>query len=420
MSGIYIITKKICNKIEYMIRSTFLFTIFLKTFLYLESAWLNSFFKNMYPSSTFLPFLKKSNILKNHIFSPLIVIVAFSIFMILASIPVSERLHINIIIGFLFFFLFSMILPKFVFKDKTNYIKFDSKDINAIGFVLFLIGIVFSVLSIAAAGGIPLLKPALRQYLNPKLTIPAFLIIPGMALMISHILNKMQNFLIDKSAAKFRIISISTICMFLLLLLGYRTPLVAIILIVVIMGYYTNLFEIWEVLGGFVLVTLVILGVGYFRSVGEYSLSNLSALDFLKMRAGFTMHILDLLSNISGFTGVMHGDLTLSMIPGAGSGPRTIIAKLICWRSGVTITPTLFGQMLVDFGTIGVAFGMGILGFILGVGYEILQKTKDSFYIMLYALILAYCIISVETGILDQTVTGYIVLAAIIYLYNIF
>jgi uncharacterized membrane protein len=33
--------------------------------------------------------------------------------------------------------------------------------------------------------------------------------------------------------------------------------------------------------------------------------------------------------------------------------------------------------MLVEFGTIGVAFGMSILGLILGVGYRIMQKTRD-------------------------------------------
>lgn len=140
------------------------------------------------------------------------------------------------------------------------------------------------------------------------------------------------------------------------------------------MGYYTELFEVWEVLGFLMVTLLVIMGIGYFRSVEEYSLSNLSALTFLQMRAAFTMGVLDRLSTLSGMTGVMHGKLTLSMVPGLGSGPRTLIGKLICWRTGVTITPTIFGQMIVEFGTAGVAAGMSLLGLILGLGYRIMQK----------------------------------------------
>jgi uncharacterized membrane protein len=76
--------------------------------------------------------------------------------------------------------------------------------------------------------------------------------------------------------------------------------------------------------------------------------------------------------------------------------------------------------MMVDFGRFGVAIGMGFLGFILGIGYKILQKTKDSFYIAIYAIILAYTILGIETGILDIQVIVYFILGSLIYLANIF
>jgi uncharacterized membrane protein len=63
---------------------------------------------------------------------------------------------------------------------------------------------------------------------------------------------------------------------------------------------------------------------------------------------------------------------------------------------------------------------MSLLGLILGVGYRIMQKTRDSFYIMLYSILMAYCLISIETGILDQLVVIYILCAFIIYIYNIY
>jgi len=75
--------------------------------------------------------------------------------------------------------------------------------------------------------------------------------------------------------------------------------------------------------------------------------------------------------------------------------------------------------MLVDFGKVGVAVGMGLLGFILGIGYKIVKITKDSLYIALYALLLTYAILGVETGILDIQVIIYFLLGFLLYLANI-
>lgn len=419
MSHLYNAARNLCRKVEFNVRKALIFRLMLGVFLTVEEIWLKSFFRRIFPSSNFMNFLKKSRILRNHIFSPPAFIVFFSVFMGLAAIPVTGLLHVNIITGFVCFFVFSMVIPDRILRG-NRYLKVDMEDIRSIGLTLFLIGFAFFAITITSVNGIPLMKPALRYLLNPRLTIPSFLMIPGTALLSSYIIDEMQKKRIERPAARFRVMILNIICIFLLALLGYRTPLVAVILITVIMGYYTELFEVWEVLGFLMVTLLVIMGIGYFRSVEEYSLSNLSALTFLQMRAAFTMGVLDRLSTLSGMTGVMHGKLTLSMVPGLGSGPRTLIGKLICWRTGVTITPTIFGQMIVEFGTVGVAAGMSLLGLILGLGYRIMQKTRDSFYVMLYSLIMAYCLISVETGILDQLVVIYILSAAIVYLYNIY
>ncbi|AXV38020.1 MAG: oligosaccharide repeat unit polymerase family protein [Methanobacteriaceae archaeon] len=417
MSSIYNLSTKLSLKIKNLIENTFIFLILQKLFLYIEDLWLNSFFRQLYPDK-FLNFLNDSYILKNHIFSPLIIIVAFAFFMILASIPISPSLQFNILIGFISFFIFSTIIPKAVLNDK-KFIIFDSKKIYSLGLLLLIISFIFFYLNIITLGSLPLLDPSLRYVLDPKLTLPTFLSIPAVALMGSHILKEMQNDQLSKSSAKFRLISLSAISILLLFCLGYRTPLVALILIVVIMGYYTKLFQVWEIILGFLIILSVVMVLGYFRSVEEYALGYLSALDFLRSRAAFTLGVLDLLNHISGFFGFMHGNLALSILPGPGDGPRVIIGKLIAWRSSVTITPTLFGPMLVDFGTVGITVGMGFLGLITGAGYKILQKTKDSFYVALYAIILSYIIIGVETGILDQLVILYILVAAIIYFANI-
>ncbi len=96
-----------------------------------------------------------------------------------------------------------------------------------------------------------------------------------------------------------------------------------------------------------------------------------------------------------------------------------MVGKLIAWRTEVTITPTLIGQMVVDFGKVGVFVEMTILGFILGIGFKLMQKTKNYFYIGIYSLILTYTILGVETGLLDIQVLVYFAIAIFVYLINI-
>jgi len=417
MSSIYNFTTKISLRVKNLIESTLIYTLLQRLFLYVENIWLNSFFMQKYPEK-FLNFLDNSFILKNHIFSPLIIIVAFAFFMILASTPLSPSLQLNILIGFMSFFIFSTLVPRLLLNE-NQFIIFDSEKIYSLGFLLLIISFIFFYMNIVTLGSLPILNPSLRYVLDPKLTLPIFLSIPAVTLMGSHILNEMQIGKISKSSAKFRILFLSAISLFLLLSLGYRTPLVALLLILVIMGYYNKLFQVWEIILGFIMILSVVMILGYFRSVEEYALGYLSALDFLRSRAAFTLNVLDLLNNISGTFGFMHGNLSLSILPGPGEGPRAIIGKLIVWRSGVTITPTLIGPMLLEFGTLGVALGMGFLGLITGMGYKVLQKTKNPFYIGLYAIIISYIIIGVETGILDQLVILYLILATIIYIANI-
>ena len=71
--------------------------------------------------------------------------------------------------------------------------------------------------------------------------------------------------------------------------------------------------------------------------------------------------------------------------------------------------------MVADFGKVGVAVEMCLLGFILGIGFKIMQKTKDYFYIGLYSLLLTYSILGVETGILDIQVLIYFAIAIFVY-----
>ena len=421
MSLIYSTLTSIINKISDEFHESFLFGTVFSILGFIENQWASSYFKELYPDENFLSFLNKNNILKNHIFNPLIVLFLFAIFLLLSMTAPSESLVITLIIAFAAFFIGSAILPRYFLNDSIeNILQFSKKDIYSIGFCLTLLSIVFFFISIASVGGIPLLKPSIRYLLKPAFTMPVFLIIPGTCLMASAYLKDFQDGEITRSQARFRFIFLLIIDCAFLLLLGYRTPLLAAFLIIIIIGFYGNIVSLWEVVIGAAIGVGAIIGIGYFRSVGEMTItSSTNPFYTLQSRADFTLHVLNLLDFIGGNFGVTHGKILFSSIPGSDLGPRMLVGKLIAWRSEVTITPTLIGQMVADFGKVGVAVEMLILGFVLGIGFKVMQKTKDFFYIGIYSLILTYTILGIETGILDIQVLLYFAIAIFIYLINL-
>ena len=420
MSVIYSTLTSLINKVSDEFRKSFLFTIIFTILGFIEGQWVNSFFKKLYPSENFLNFLNKNRILKNHIFNPLIVLFIFAIFLLLALNSVSTSLAITLMLAFAGFFIGSAVIPRYFLNDTRNILEFKRRDMYSIGFCLILISIVFFFVSIASVGGIPLLKPSIRYLLKPILTMPVFLIIPGTCLVASSYLKDYQDEKITRSQARFRFIFLLAMDCALLLLLGYRTPLLAAFLVIIIIGFYGNIVSLWEVVIGALVGVGAIIGIGYFRSLGELTItSSTSPIYSLQTRADFTLHVLNLLDFIGGNFGVTHGHMLASSIPGSDLGPRMMVGKLIAWRTEVTITPTLIGQMVVDFGKVGVFVEMTILGFILGIGFKLMQKTKNYFYIGIYSLILTYTILGVETGLLDIQVIVYFAIAILIYLINI-
>ncbi len=428
MSLIYSITSTITRDIEDILRKSFLFTLIFNILGFFEKEWVNSYFKSLYPNEKFLSIFNKSRILSEEIFSPLIVLVTFTLFLLLATDPVSRDLQIVIIIAFISFFIGSTILPRFVLnnqnaednkdKDMNNSIPlFDTKDVYSIGFCLTLVGIVFLFISIASVGGVPLLKSSLRYSLKPIFTMPVFLVIPGIGLIASHYLDQFKKGKISRSQIRFRFLLLTAIGIITVLALEYRTPIIAILLMMIIIGYYGKILSVWEVILGALIGVCAIMGIGYLRSLNELAISsNTNMFSTLESRANFTMHVLNLLNQISGNFGILHGKMIASSMPGSDLGPRMLVGKLIAWRTEVTVTPTLLGQMLVDFGKVGVAVEMCLLGFILGTGYKIIKITQDSFYIAIYSIILTYSIVGVETGILDIQVLFYFFIISVIYL----
>ena len=418
MSVIYSTLTSLINKISDEFHKSFLFTVIFSILEFIENGWVNSFFKKLYPSENFLSFLNKNKILKIHIFNPLIVIFLFALFLLLSINRPSDSLVITLAIAFVGFFIGSAILPKYILnRNHENIIQFRRDDIYSLGFCLTLLSIVFFFISIASVGGIPLLKPSIRYLLKPAFTMPVFLIIPGTCLMASAYLKDFQDEIITRSQVRFRFIFLLVIDCAFLLLLGYRTHILAAFLIIIIMGFYGNIISLWEVVVGALVGIGAIIGIGYFRSLGEMTItSSTNPFYTLQSRADFTLHVLNLLDFIGGNFGLTHGHLLASAIPGSDLGPRMMVGKLIAWRTEVTVTPTLIGQMVVDFGKVGVFVEMCFLGFVLGIGFKLMRITRNYFYIGIYSLILTYSILGIETGILDIQVLLYFAIAIFIYL----
>ena len=422
MSIIYSALTSAINKISDEFHKSFLFTTIFSILSFIENEWVNSYFKKFYPPEDFLSFLNKNKIIKDYLFHPLIVLLLFAIFLSLSLNRLSESLTITLIIAFVAFFIGCAVLPRYFLNNSSseNIIHFNKKDIYSLGFCLILVSIVFFFISIATVGGIPLLRPSIRYLLKPIFTMPVFLIIPGTCLVASAYLKDFQDEKITRSQARFRFLVLLAIDCAFLLLLGYRTPLLAAFLIIIIIGFCGNIISPWEVVIGGLVGVGAIIGIGYFRSLGEMTItSSTSPIYTLQSRADFTLHVLDLLDFIGGNFGLTHGRMLASTIPGSDLGPRMMVGKLIAWRTEVTVTPTLIGQMVVDFGKLGVFVGMCILGFTLGIGFKIMQKTGDYFYIGIYSLILTYSILGIETGILDIQVLLYFAIAIFIYLISI-
>lgn len=347
MSLIYAKLTSIVNKISQLFHESLLFTIIFSILNYFEKAWVNSYFKGLYPGENFLGFIKKNKILNSQVFNPLIVLIVFGVFLILSINAVSASLAITLAIAFIAFFIGSAILPRyFLNKDfKKPAIQFKSEDLYSIGFCLVLISILFFFVSVASVGGIPILKTSLRYQLKPLFTMPVFLIIPGVCILASVYLKKFQENKITRSQTRFRFLILIVISSVFLLALGYRTPLLAVLLIMIIMGYYGNILAVWEVVVGALIGVCAIIGIGYFRSVEEYTITSATNPFYtLESRADFTLNVLNLLDFIGGNFGVTHGNVLASSIPGSDLGPRMMIGKLIAWRTEVTVTPTLIGQ----------------------------------------------------------------------------
>ena len=275
-------------------------------------------------------------------------------------------------------------------------------------FILLSLGLIFYILDLIIAGGIPLFDVQARNSLDPFFTMISHLFPMGAILLISYVgLTKKYSY----KKARFISIFFTFLSLFLMALLGYRTQVIFVLLGALICGSMVGIWKKSE---------LIIIGAGSLISLLALTMVrdillgvNLSLFQSLRTRISLTADVMDILANMGGVFGLTNGAIHIAthpylarLMPGIAYSPRRMIAVLVGERS-VSVTSTIFGPLAIDFGLIGVIIGMAFLGFFLSNLYKSADREKSERKIILvglYSMVLSYTIIGIETGILDLEV----------------
>ncbi|MEE9564587.1 MAG: hypothetical protein V3V63_02645, partial [Candidatus Hydrothermarchaeaceae archaeon] len=90
-------------------------------------------------------------------------------------------------------------------------------------------------------------------------------------------------------------------------------------------------------------------------------------------------------------------------IPGPRLGPRTIVARMYGVQD-ISMTSTLFGTVVLDFGIPGIAVFAVCLGFVVGLAYNAMKNTRGALPTGIFSLLIAYTLVGIETGLVDLIV----------------
>lgn len=328
---------------------------------------------------------------KFDLFSPLILYPVLVLFFLLISINEITIFSFSLFVIFLLFFILGFLSIK---RGKKR----EHRWIWKIGLHLIIIGIVAEVLNLYFAGGIPLLKPELREKFFSPLTYLSFLIVPGTIILFG------KNFTHDKITAFAWFLA----GLFLISIIGYKTEIFALILGTIFMSYYLNQDKKIKKFFTFLFLSIILLSSIILVKIQSSFLlripSTFSVFSMITSNLGFSFF---------GFTnGVLTQSIFTSPFPIQAVGPRGYMSQLIGMREGVTTTSTILGIPYIDFGVTGVIVMGYILGLIFGRGYHCL-KIGNKDLLPIYVLCLSFLLLTIETGIGDIIVIAYFLIYAL-------
>jgi oligosaccharide repeat unit polymerase len=340
--------------------------------------------------------------LSKNIFSPLVIFpIVYLLFISVSDYRLSNLALLSVGAGLLFFYL-GVRFSSFTFKE----IELNEKTKSAAIF-LFTVGLIFLLADLISAGAIPLFNPSARSRLVVLYTMLAQFIPPGGILLIAFFGEEYKKGKLELKKARILALSVFFVSLALISTLGFRTQIIVTLLGSFIAMYLTGLVGFVEVILSLILAGLGIVSLGYYRAVIQGS--PIGFFEVIGARIGLTLSVYDYLVKRfmpfganKGYTLLATFSSLIPGIPGSRLGPRTIVARLF-GITGISVTSTLLGTIVLDLGIVGVVLFMFILGHVLGTGYRA-AKTGFAMGVGIYSIFLAYSLVGIETGLVDFNV----------------
>ncbi|EKQ53111.1 MAG: putative archaeal membrane protein [Methanobacterium sp. Maddingley MBC34] len=363
------------------------------------------------------------------LFSPYILVVIIALYVSLAAIAYQEHLRnlqwisnttwAYVLMGTLFF-IAGVFVPKFVYNHSEKlksilggssvteensapwYNKLRILLDERVVLAAVLIGIFLQILNLYLLGGIPILSGYLKFKATTdlwRISYPIFL--PAITILLAKYPRKWYYLLFIIGLGVFAVN-------------GYRTTTMAILISAFVTLYYSRKMKTSQILISIFLIGLVGVAAGYIAVMSiQWQQWSLNPLQLVAYRAGFTMMVFDKIVHMAGATG---GDLFHQAL--STGHPRVTVGQVVLNYpvSGSTpttsITSTIFGPAVLDFGFYAMIIQMFIIGAVLRVIYATQVKANGAFT-ALYAIVLTHTMIWVETGPTDSVVYLFYILALI-------
>jgi len=255
------------------------------------------------------------------------------------------------------------------------------------GWLCILTGVALLGLSFLGIQGIPLFDFGLKNSIN-KLVIfgfSVFFFTVGYSMVLNETRQKSHFFLIVLGAV------------LLFSLTMFRTFIIFVLLIGVIIAYNKKFLDNKKVIAPLLIAALLILLIGYVTA------PLLSPGRLFLYRAGTTHLVFDELCHESYPFGMLHGTAFFR------ENLRTYVAEL--QGASTNITYTLLGASVIDFGVPGAFAWMLFLGFVIGLACK---SRKEKPLNVLYPLVFAMSLVWIEVGV-DPFSLGFILLFLLSY-----
>ncbi len=419
------------NFLSFTIEDSKTFKFLLLSLEFIENSYNSSTFKRvmnwilrlLYPTALWNVFdsvnerFNDSFISEIKIFNPLLIVpLVYLAFITVSTYRVSNLGLFAIILGLTFFSL-GIRFSKRIRFEKV-YLDEHSKEIA----ILFLsLGTFYLALDLLRAGAVPILNSEARRNLSVLYTYLASLLVPGEIVLISLIGTKLKKGEVTINEARASALVVTLAVTFLITLLGYRTQLVVSLLGCIVAMYFMDIIGIAEIGLSFLGIVFAISFLGYYRAATLGA--SLGIGEIIGSRVGLTLSVYDHLISRFWLFGANRGSTLLatfsSFVPyvhGPWMGPRSIVARIFGVTT-VSMTSTLLGTWVLDFGIPGIIVFMLALGFILGMAYYAMRETGSALATAMYSLLIAYTLVGIETGLVDINV-AFFFMGSFLILYN--